>query len=138
MSSRTLHLRGWKAVAFVAVVLALAGLRFVRARTALDTQGREALEAWIVGELQRPLLADTTLPLAEKGQALLGASAVTLRALSAHGPPDDTVVRVELEPSASLPAGTELVRYYRLRYSSLTGWSHREPASALTYYLGWF
>ena len=82
------------------------------------------------------ILADTTLGLAEKGAALLGAStAVRIRTLDARGPFDDVQVRVELEPDPALPPGFELVRYYRMRYSSLTGWSHKGRGSALSYWL---
>jgi len=91
----TFTLTGWKAVALLVALASVGAYRFTRARTALEGQGREALEAWIVGELQRPLLADTTLGLAEKGQALLDVST----------------------------------------YSSLTGWSHRGPGTALGYWL---
>jgi hypothetical protein len=44
-------------------------------------------------------------------------------------------VRVEIEPNPAFPPDFELVRYYRMRYSSLTGWSHRGSGSALTYWL---
>lgn len=131
----TFTLTGWKAVALIVVVVAFGAYRFTRARAALEGQGRETLEAWIVGEIQRPLLADTTLSLAEKGDALLEASRLTIRTLDARGPLDDVQVRVELEPSSGLPPGFELVRYYRMRYSSLTGWSHKGRGSALSYWL---
>ncbi len=132
----TFKLTGWKAVAFLVVVAALGAYRFTRARAALEGQGREALEAWIVGEIQRPLLADTTLGLAEKGEALLATSdAVRIRALDARGPFDDVHVKVELEPNPALPPGFALVRYYRMRYSSLTGWSHKGRSSPLSYWL---
>lgn len=131
----TFNLTGWKAVAFLVALLAVGAFRFTRARGALEGQGRATLEAWIVGEIQRPLLADTTLPLAEKGAALLEASTVSIRALEARGPLDDVQVRVELEPSSALPPGFELVRYYRMRYSSLVGWSYKGPGSALSFWL---
>ena len=106
----TFTLTGWKAVAFILVVVAFGAYRFTRARAALEGDGREKLEAWIVGEIQRPLLADTTLALAEKGAALLEAStAVGIRTLDARGPFDDVHVRVELEPNPALPPGFELV-----------------------------
>ena len=65
----------------------------------------------------------------------MSASKLSIRKLDAHGPLDDVVVRVELERSPAFPPGFELVRYYRMRYSSLTGWSHRGPGSALSFWL---
>jgi hypothetical protein len=135
-SALTFKLTGWKALAFLVLLLALGAYRFTRARAALEGDGREKLETWIVGEIQRPLLADTTLSLAEKGEALLETfGSVRIRALDARGPYDDVQVRVELEPDPAFPPGFELIRYYRMRYSSLTGWSHKGRGSALGYWL---
>jgi hypothetical protein len=132
----TFHLTGWKAVALLLVLAALGAYRFTRARAALEGDGRATLEMWIVGEIQRPLLADTTLSLAEKGTALLQvSSAVRIRTLDARGPFDDVEVRVELEPDPAFPPGFALVRYYRMSYSSLTGWSYKGRGSALGYWL---
>ena len=138
MSTNTVTLTGWKAVAVLVLVAGFIGFRWMTARDALNTEGREYLEQWIALELQRPILADTARDLQERGEAVLGAANVQIRAMSGHGSLDDLVVKVELEPSSDLPPATELVRYYRLRYSSITGWTHRADASALSYYLSIF
>ena len=138
MSTKTVTLTGWKAVAAIVVVLGFVGFRMVTARRALDTEGRQVLEEWIAGELIRPILADSARALEERGEAVLAASKVRIRSMSGHGSLDDLVVKVELEPSADLPPGTELVRYYRMEYSSITGWRHRGYASAVSYYLSIF
>ena len=91
----------------------------VTARTTLDTQGRQALEEWVVAELRRPLLGDESLSLEERGQAVLAAGELKIRSMRARGPLGDLVVRIELEPGDYLPAGTELVRYYRMEYSTI-------------------
>jgi len=135
MSTVTFRFTGWKAVALIVALVAFAAFRATRARSAMNGQGREVLESWIVGELQRPLLADTTLTLAEKGEAVLRLSTVSIWTLDARGPLDDVVVRVELEPNPAFPPGFELVRYYRMQYSSLIGWSYKGPGSALTFWL---
>ena len=54
--------------------------------------------------------------------------------MRARGPLDDLVVRIELEPGDHLPAGTELVRYYRMEYSTISGWRYRSDASAFAFY----
>ena len=96
------------------LVVGAAGYRMVTARTTLDTQGRQALEEWVAGEFRRPLLSDESLSLEERGQAVLAAGEVKIRSTRARGPLDDLVARIELEPGDHLPAGTELVRYYRM------------------------
>ena len=138
MSAKTLKITGWKAVPHILIVVGFGIFRFVSARQALDTQGREVLEDWIAGELIRPILADSTASLGERGEAVLGAAQVEIRNLSARGSLEDLVVRVELEPNEAYPPGTELVRYYRMTHSLVTGWRHRANSSALSYYLALF
>ncbi len=138
MPGKTVTLTGWKAVLVLVIVVGAVGFRVVTARAKLDTQGRAALEAWVQGEMIRPILGDTTRSLAERGAAIVKASSVTIRSLAVRGPLDDAVVRAELAPSPSLPPGTDLVRYYRMRYSEITGWTHYGRATVLSWYLAAF
>jgi hypothetical protein len=69
---------------------------------------------------------------------MLEASSVTIRSLAVRGRLSNAVVRVELAPSPALPPGTALVRYYRMRYSEVTGWTHRGSATVLNWYLAAF
>ena len=136
MSSVTVvTFRGWKAVAVLVAVAAFTVLRVGSARSSLDTQGREELETWIRAEVTSDILADSTAGLTERGEALVGASRVVIRSLEARGPLDDTVVKVELEPNPHFPEGTELVRYYRLAYSAILGWSYKGDANVVSWYL---
>ena len=134
MSNQSIQLTGWKAVVVGVLVVGGAGYRSVTARTTLDTQGRQALEEWVAGEIRRPLLADESVSLEEKAQAVLDAGSVEIRSMRARGPLDNLVVRIELEPGDHLPVGTELVRYYRMAYSTIGGWRHRSDATAFTFY----
>jgi len=136
--TRTVTLTGWKAVVVLAAMAAFAGYRMVSARDTLDTQGREELEMWIRAEVLTPILADTTLGLAERGAQLVEASRVSIRSIAARGPLDDMVVKVELDPNPAYPAGTELVRYYRMSYSTLTGWMYEHDSNVVSWYLAAF
>lgn len=138
MSGRTMTLTGWKAVVVLVVVAAGVLFRVATARAKLDTQGRAALEMWVQQEMIRPILADTTRSLQEKGAAALQASSVKIQSLAVRGRLSNAVVRVELAPNPALPPGTDLVRYYRMRYSQLTGWTHRGSATVLNWYLSAF
>lgn len=138
MSGTTLTIKGWKAVL---VLLVLAGVGLFRITTAsarLDAQARAKLEAWVQAELIRPILADSARSLEEKGAAITQASSVNIRSLAVRGKLSNAVVRVELAPNAALPPGTDLVRYYRMQYSSLIGWKHRGNATQLAWYLAAF
>jgi hypothetical protein len=135
MPGKSVTFSGWKAVVVLAVVAGAVAFRVVTARSRLDTQGRAALERWVQGELIRPIVADTTKPLAERAAAIEEASAVRIRSLAVRGPLRDAVVRVELAPGPALPPGTDLVRYYHAQYSDITGWRHHGNATAVDWYL---
>ena len=138
MSGKTVTFTGWKAVFVLVILVGAVVFRVTTARAKLDTQGRAALEAWVQGELIRPILGDSTRSLEERGAAVLQASTVTIRSLAVRGPLDDAVARVELAPGPALPPGTDLVRYYRVRYSEITGWTHAGRATVLSWYLAAF
>lgn len=138
MPGTTVTLSGWKLVLALIVVAGVASFRVATARAKLDTQGRAALQRWVQAELIRPIVADTSKSLAQRGAALEQASAVEIRSLAVRGPLNDAVMRVELAPSPALPPGTDLVRYYRVEYSDLTGWIHRGRTNVLRWDLDAF
>ncbi len=138
MAGKTVTLSGWKLVLVVLVLGSVAAFRVVTARAQMDTQGRDQLQRWVQAEVVRPILADTTRSVAARDSALLLASSVTIKSLKVHGSLQNAVVRVELNPSPALPPGAPLVRYYRARYSQLTGWTHHGSATSLKWYLAVF
>ncbi len=138
MSGKTLQLTGPKAIAALIVIVGVIAFRQYAARTTLDTKGRAALQSWVQAEMIRPLVADTTQPLEDRGAAVSAAATVKIRSLGVRGRLNRAVVRVELEPSPALPPGAKLVRYYRMHYSVTTGWHAQGPATALNWYLAMF
>jgi hypothetical protein len=138
MSAKTVTFSGWKAVLVLVLLAGAVVFREVTARSKLDPQGRAALEAWVQGEMIRPILGDTSQSLADRGAALAQASSVTIRSLAVRGRLQNAVVRVELAPNPVLPPGTDLVRYYRMQYSEITGWRHHGSATVLNWYLAAF
>jgi hypothetical protein len=138
MSTKTMTLTGWKAVLALCVIVGAVGFRTLTVRTKMDTQGRAALEKWVQLELVRPVLSDTTRSPEERDAAIQRASSVAIRSLRVRGPLNNAVVRVELAPNPALPPGAKLVRYYHMRYSAITGWTHRGSATAADWYLALF
>ena len=138
MSEKTVRLTGFKALLVLVVILGAVVFRVATARSKLDTQGRLALEAWVRGEVIRPILADTTRSMLERGAAVVQAAGVKIREIAVRGPLDGAVARVELEPNPAFPPDTELVRYYRVRYSEITGWTHAGRANVFAWYLAAF
>lgn len=135
MAVKTVKISGIKAVLVLLVLGGMAAYRFINSRTTLDTQGRAALQMWVQDELIRPIVADTSRSLAEQGAALAQATSVKVKSISVHGSLDNAVVRVELAPNPALPPGSPLVRYYRARYTMISGWTHRGSSTVLSYYL---
>jgi hypothetical protein len=138
MSEKTVTFTGWKALVVLLVVAGAVAFRITTARAKVDTQGRAQLERWVQDELIRPILADTTRSLSDQAAAIQQASSVTIRSLAVRGSLNNAVVRVELARNAALPPGTDLVRYYRMQYSDLTGWRHHGNATKMDWYLAAF
>ena len=138
MRQTTIQLTGMKAVLALVALFGIVGFQWVSADKSLPTEGRTVLENWIQLEFQRDILDDSGSGLEERGEALLGATEIRIASLSAHGSPDDLVVRVELRPDPAIPPGTDMTRYYAIEHSVLTGWGTPNHASALSYYLRFF
>lgn len=139
MPGKTVKISGRNAVLVLIVATAFVGFRFVTARSKIDGQGRATLQTWVQDQVVRPILGDTTRSEEERGAAAsAGVSAVQIKSLQVHGPLNRAIVRVELAPSPALPAGTKLLRYYRMQYSDLTGWRVVGSARAWDWYLALF
>ena len=131
-------LTGWKAALALALLVGVGFFRMETARTRLDAQGRAALETRVQDEMIRPIFADTTRSLADRGAAAAGASSIRIRSLAVRGPVSPAMARVELAPNSALPPGTRLLRYHRVRYTQIPGWRERGTATRLDWYLAAF
>ena len=134
MSSKEFKLKGAPALVVLALIVAFAGFRLVGARQTLDTDGREVLRQWISAEYIRYHLDRSDLSDEDRASILLAADTVNF-AVSARGRPSRTIVRVEIEPGRAHPPEAPTVRYYRMSYSTITGWRHDGHTTAVGYYL---
>ena len=130
-----IKLTGWKGLLAALVVLGFLGFRYVTAVQALDTDGRDAIRAWLASEYQRYHLARTDLGDEDKAALLLKSERINFVSLDARGRPERMAVRVEIEPNAAHPPGTPYVRYFNLEYSIAVGWRHKGNISAMQYHL---
>lgn len=144
MAGTSVQIHGWKAVA---ILLAFAGFflyRFYAMQTTLDTGAVEALKPWIAGRAIQTALQETgdrpfeQLTQEEKmslSSKLLASRRVEIESISAHGLGENAVVRVSvLVDGKPMPDG-RTVRYYRMRYSPLTGWTFKQEVTAFSYWL---
>ncbi len=148
MGERSIKVRltGWKAIAVLAVVVAIAGYRYVGARTTLQSAGADELRFWLAAEYQReglPALEEAVASgnaqaASEQAQEIIARSRIDFVSMTARGTPDDLAVRVEISVDGGAPPDGKTTRCFRMRYSSVTGWRMQRETSALSYYLKLF
>ncbi len=134
MTSKQFKLTGAPAVVVLLLVVGFAGFQLLRAHQTVDSDGREVLRQWIVAEYARYHLARTDLTAEERATVLLASDSVTF-SMAARGRPSRTIVRVEIQPGLVHPPNAPTVRYYRMSYSTITGWHHEGHTTSLGYYL---
>jgi hypothetical protein len=126
---------GFRAMLLLVGIAGFLGYRFIASRADLHPQASTILRDWIRAEYVRKQAEREDLPLTKKG--LLLAQSVDLRFLSlnARGGQDRQIVRVELEPRPNDPPDWPLVRYYRMKYSLILGWTYDRNARPYEYTL---
>lgn len=134
MSKKTLKLTGAPAVLVLIVIVGFAGFSLLRANQTVDSDGRAVLRQWISAEYVRYHLARRDLSDQDRAEILLASDSVTFE-LSARGRPSRTVVKVEIQRGRAHPPDAPTIRYYRMSYSTVTGWHHDGHTTALGYYL---
>ena len=141
-----IRVTGWKAIAILGVIGAFAGYRYIAARTSLDSAGADELRFWLAAEYQRaglPALEQAVAggdAAAAEAQALemIARSRIEFPSMDARGTPDDLVVRVRVVVDGGEPPDGRSTRYFRMRYSTVTGWRMQRETTALSYYLNFF
>lgn len=135
-------LTGGKAVVAGILVIVFLIWKYQAANQALQTQGVEDIKQWLISEYSQyhmASLSDFSLPDEERTALLDAIQNITFRSVSARGPRDGMIVKVEIEPSIAVPPGSALTRYYEVSYSVLTGRiTYERDSSALSYHLALF
>ena len=132
------QLKGWQAVAAVAVALVVFGLKYVGASETLDTQAAEKIKFWLSAEYLRSVQAREDLSPEERSRLVLASDEIEFADISARGSGDEIIVRVEVEPNPAEPPDKERIRYFEMSYSGLTGWQYQRETKALLYHLKLF
>lgn len=139
-----IELKGWKAIAALAVIAAIVGGKFLLERKTLESDAVEVLKTELRGPYLSPAVVGVdvgAMSRAEaeaRGQELLGLNRVEFPSIEARGRGDDVVVRVEILVDGKAPPDGKEVRYYRMSHSAITGWRVRGETTALFYYLKLF
>jgi hypothetical protein len=134
-------LKGWKAIAALAIIAAVVGGKFLFERSTLTTEATEEIKLYLRGEYVSQELRDFDLEqmtdeeAEAKAQELLKLEDIQFTSVSARGRGDDVRVKLEIQVAGEVPPDGKRVRYYQLSHSALTGWHVRREISALSYYL---
>jgi hypothetical protein len=132
------ELRGWKAAA---VIVAMIGYRTSMRFRTVDDAGREVLRAWLVKDYQglgpkglAQRVADYRAGVRIQEEAPSKVPEVEITSLSAHGLPDNMVVRVEATVDGGLPPDGHPVRYLILTRKVEGNWFVFTESDSFRYY----
>lgn len=132
------QVRGWKAVA---ILLAFAGFALYtrgNAMRSLDTAAVDAIRPWIVARYSSDAMQtsggrtiEQMSPAEQKAYAdrIVRASRVEIKSIQARGMGDNIICRVEVLVDGKPPPDGKSVRYIRMKYSNLTGWTYKNETS---------
>ncbi|MDH3290514.1 MAG: hypothetical protein OEO20_08245 [Gemmatimonadota bacterium] len=143
MAERTIRLTGWKALAALVVLAGFVGYRYSAMRATLATEAADELRMWLAAEYQAAGLPELERALAAGDRAAAERSAAEIIArdrisfvdLRARGKPDDLVVRAEIAVDGRPPPVGGAIRYFRMRYSTVSGWRLVRETTVLSYLL---
>lgn len=138
------ELKGWKAIAALAVIAVVLIAQFRAERSTLETEAADELKLWVTSEYLAQGLHGvdpsqmTEEELQAKGEELLRLNQVQFTSISARGRGDDIVVKLEVLVDGEVPPDGKPVRYFKMTHSTVTGWRVRWETTALSYYLKLF
>ena len=140
----TITLRGWKALIPLVAFVAWIAFNYQRVHATLDTKAMESLRPWIVGHYTSAAMADTNgksfdQMTGEEREAysrkIANAGKVEIKSIQARGTGNNVICRVEVLVDGKPPPDGKSVRYFRMSYSNLIGWTYRYETSELIWRL---
>jgi hypothetical protein len=141
-----LKVTGWKAIVVLIAIVAFALYRFQAARETLPTDGADEIKLWLTSEyisaglpaLEQAVDANDSIAVTAMANEILSRDRVTFRTISARGALDDLVVKVDIRVDGGPPPVGDDTRYFRMHYSTVTGWIMDYETNAVAYYLNFF
>ena len=145
------QLKGLPAVAVIVLVLSFGAYRVHSMQTALDTDGANELKFWISSEyasqithsLPEDVSAMSEQQMTETAKRLQALERIELTSIHAkgmwsRGKDSDVVVKVDVLVDGQPPPDGIATRYYKMKYSSISGWRVVRETSAWSYRLKLF
>jgi hypothetical protein len=142
MAEIRIELTGWKAIAALALILAVSGYHFYSRFQTVSDGGQQALREWLVkdytGRGPKALAARVAAYRAGVPDALDLPPAsdphVEFVSLSAHGWRDSMIVRTEISVDGGPPPDGKRVRYLFLTTKYEGGWMVPSESDSFRYY----
>lgn len=146
MTKPEIKITGWKALVVLLAIVAFAVYRFQSARAALPTDGADELKLWLTSEyiseglpaLEQAIEANDSAAVSDAVNQVLSRDRLTFRKIDARGLLDDMVVRVDILVDGGTPPVGSRVRYFRMHYSTITGWVMDHETTSVAYFLNFF
>lgn len=142
MPETRIELTGWKAVAGLAVILAITGVRLMMRFPSVPDDGREAVRTWLVNDYEgrgpkalAQMVSDyrAGLPVHTPDPPAV-VPQVDFVSLRAHGLREVMVVKAEVTVNGGLPPDDRPVRYLFLTTKVGGGWMIMSETTAFRYY----
>lgn len=142
MSQSEFTLTGWKAIVAVIVAVVVGGYTLFMRNTTLDTQARDVIRTWVAAEYTGKALSKwegtdyaQNPPLAQQSaDEILAATRVTIPSIKAKGSKREPIVRVEILVDGKPPGDGQGIRYYKMKFSPVMGWTMGHKVTAFSYY----
>lgn len=142
MPETRIELTGWKAIAALLLILAIAGVGLLMRLPAIPDNGCEAVRAWLVKDYEgrgpkalAQMAADyrAGLPV-QAPDPLVEEPQVEFVSLSAHGSRDAMIVRAKVQVNGGTPPDDRPVRYLFLTTKFGGGWMVMSESTEFSYY----
>ena len=141
MAEYNFTLRGWKAVAVVALIAVITGYRFVSRFQTVDNAGRDVLTGWLLKDYNaqgpRDLIKrvqDYKAGLPMQPVTEIKPMNIEFVSLSAHGVRDAMVAKAQIMVEGGAPPDGRAVRYFYLTRNVDGVWTVFTETDAYSYY----
>ena len=141
MAEYNFKLTGWKAVAVIALVVAISSVRYFSRFQTVNDQGRDALTAWLLkdynGQGLRDLMKrvqDYKAGLPMQPMTEIKPMNIEFASLTAHGLPSGMVAKAQITVDGSPPPDGRPVRYFYLTRNVDGVWTVFTETDAFSYY----
>ena len=140
MAEYTVNLKGWKALAILALIAAIYGLHIYSRFQTVDEAGRDVLTAWLLQDYQgqgpREIikrLKDAKAGLPVQPLTEIKPMNIAFASLSARGSRSSMIVKAHITVEGGTPPDGQPVRYFYMTHNADTGWAVLSETTSYSY-----